>query len=311
MRELICLGEVTVDTIGCARRPAGGGSAAILESLGTYWGGRGANAAVFFSAGRPGATLLASAGHDFVASGQRDRLERRGVDCAEVLIEHERPTPRAFVFHEGAATRTFFYQAAAPAADRAFAEHVRRATERERARVVYCTSGRQDLNLHLLTHVAADLRVYAPGPQIFHYSAAELAEFLRAADALFLSEDEAAHLDRVLGVDAAEMNRALGLAWRVVTRGASGATLYDGTREVSRPACRADAEVDPTGAGDALAGAFLAEYLEHGDAPAALEAGLVAGSFVVEQAGCQERVPTRQQTRERRGEYAAGRRAHR
>ena len=311
MRELLCFGEITLDTIGSSGVVAVEGSASILDALATCYGGRGANVATFFALWRAGATLVSAAGEDFVRAGHRDLLERRGVDCSEILIEADRPTPRAFMFHTGGISQTFFFRAAAPASDAAFAEHVRRVAERSRARCVYCTSGHQDLNLHLLTQLPSELRVYAPGPQIFHYPASELEPFLRACNALFLNQAEAEYLYRTMGLDAADMNRTYRLAFHAVTRGAGGCTLHEGTRCRVLPACPPAAEVDPTGAGDAFAGTFLAEYLRSGDVTAAAELALAVSSFVVERRGCQENVPTPEAARQRLREYTAGRRSRR
>lgn len=311
MRELICFGEITLDTIGGTAVPAVAGSASILDNLETCYGGRGANVATFFAVRRAGAMLVSAAGEDFVRAGHRDVLEARGIDGAGILIEAGRPTPRAFVFTSGGVTETFFYCAENPAADAALGEHVRGIAARERSRALYCTSGHQDLNLHLLTHLASDFKAYAPGPQIFHYPLSELEPFLHAADALFLNAAEAEYLWTVTELDAIMINQTYGLAFHVVTQGREGCTLYEGARSVVLPACRPDAEVDATGAGDAFAGAFLAGYLETGDARAAAELGLVASSFVVERLGCQENVPDAEQVRERRREYAAGRRSRR
>jgi len=309
MRELICFGEITRDTIGTADTAALPGSASILDSLATFYGGRGANVATFFARWRTGAALVSAAGEDFVRAGHRDLLESRGVDCSDVLIEADRPTPSAFMFHTGGVSQTFFFRAAAPAADAALAAHVRRIAEGSRARCVYCTSGHQDMNLHLLTRLPSELKVYAPGPQIFHYPLAELQPFLDAADALFLNRAEASYLRRTTGLGSADLNRGYRLAFHVVTHGSGGCTVHEGERQMSLPACRPGAEVDPTGAGDAFAGAFLAEYLASGDAKAAAELALVASSFVVERLGCQENVPGPEEARERLREYVAGRRS--
>ncbi|HEY2738677.1 MAG TPA: PfkB family carbohydrate kinase, partial [Thermoanaerobaculia bacterium] len=132
MHELISFGEITLDTIGSSGAAAVEGSASILDALGTSYGGRGANAATFFALWWPGTALVSAAGEDFVSAGQRERLERRGVDCTDVLIEADRPTPRALVFHIGdigdigGASQTFFHCAADPAADTVYREHVRR-----------------------------------------------------------------------------------------------------------------------------------------------------------------------------------------
>jgi sugar/nucleoside kinase (ribokinase family) len=308
MRELICFGEITLDTIGSSAAEAVAGSASILDALETCYGGRGANAATFFAMWREGTALVSAAGEDFVRAGHRDLLERRGVGCSDVLIEAGRPTPRAFVFQTGGASQIFFFRAPDPAADEALAQHVRRVAERSRARCVYCSSGHQDLNLHLLTRLPSELKAYAPGPQIFHYPLAELEPFLHAADALFLNQAEAEYLRRTTGLDAAEMNRVYGLAFHAVTQGKEGCTLHEGKRRHALPACQPDAVVDPTGAGDAFAGTFLAEYLRTGDVKTAAELALAVSSFVVERLGCQENVPTPEQARERLREYTAGRR---
>ena len=308
MRELICFGEITRDDIGSSGAPAVEGSAAILDALGTFYGGRGANAATFYALWGPGAALVSAAGEDFVQAGHRDLLERRGVDCSDVLIETARPTPRAFVFQTGPVSQTFFFRAPDPAADAALAGHVRKVAERRRAQAVYCTSGHQDLNLYLLTHLPSEIRAYAPGPQIFHYPRTELEPFLAAANALFLNRAEAGYLRRTLGMDSAEINRTYELAFHAVTQGTAGCTIHEGSRSHALPACRPDAEVDPTGAGDAFAGTFLAEYLRTGDARAAAELALVVSSFVVERPGCQENVPTPEQARERLRDYTEGRR---
>lgn len=308
MRELICFGEITRDDVGRSAALPAEGSAALLEDLGTFYGGRGANAATFFALWRPGAALVSAAGEDFVQAGHRDLLERRGVDCSDVWIEKTRPTPRAFVFQTGLVSQTFFFRVPNSQADAALAGHVQRVAGRSRSRAVYCTSGHQDLNLYLLTHLPSELRAYAPGPQIFHYPRTELEPFLSAANALFLNQAEAEYLWATMGMDAGELNRAYGLAFHSVTQGSAGCTVHEGSRSFSLPACRPDAEIDPTGAGDAFAGTFLAEYLQTGDLRAAAELALVAGSFVVERLGCQENVPTPEQARERLREYAAGRR---
>jgi sugar/nucleoside kinase (ribokinase family) len=70
----------------------------------------------------------------------------------------------------------------------------------------------------------------------------------------------------------------------VVTAGATGALLYvNGDRFEVRP--RPAREVDPTGAGDVFAAAFLLHYLRDGDPWAAAEAATCAASLSVEGEG--------------------------
>ena len=70
----------------------------------------------------------------------------------------------------------------------------------------------------------------------------------------------------------------------VVTAGAAGALLYvNGDRFEVKP--RAAREVDPTGAGDVFAAAFLLHYQRDGDPWAAAEAATCAASLSVEGEG--------------------------
>jgi len=109
--------------------------------------------------------------------------------------------------------------------------------------------------------------------------------------------------------------RKLPQSWRsrprilALTRGRDGSRLRcDGTW-YDVPAYPAR-EVDPTGAGDVYAAAFLVRYRETGDAPgAALFASCVA-SFSVEAPGL-EGIPTRAQVEERMARYPGLRAARR
>src|SRR5262249_60876332 len=100
------------------------------------------------------------------------------------------------------------HRAADPDADAVYREHVRRVAAESSSRFLYCTSGHQDLNLHLLTRLSCQLKAYAPGPQIFHYPRTKLEPFLRAVDVLFLHPAEADYLRRTFAIDSAQINRA-------------------------------------------------------------------------------------------------------
>ncbi len=84
----------------------------------------------------------------------------------------------------------------------------------------------------------------------------------------------------------------------VLTRGVRGATVYtpDGSLDVA--AYRAAVEVDPTGAGDVFAAAFLVHYRDTRDLMAAARFAAATASFVVEGPGAST-VPTRERVEER------------
>ncbi len=104
---------------------------------------------------------------------------------------------------------------------------------------------------------------------------------LPAVDVFFVSEDEDELGEPAVRELAGERTRFL--LWK---RGARGGQLWDARQKRSLEwAARAEAVRDPTGAGDAFAGGFLAGLLL-GDGPEpALERGVVSASFAIAELG--------------------------
>lgn len=119
----------------------------------------------------------------------------------------------------------------------------------------------------------------------------EAADILRGADVLVFSEEDVAQLP-------GEIDRLAGLAQiMVVTQGAAGATLHlDGQIE-HHPAFEAR-EVDPTGAGDVFAAAFLIRFRETGDPHEACRFAHATASLAIEGWGVHS-IPTREQVEHR------------
>jgi len=106
-----------------------------------------------------------------------------------------------------------------------------------------------------------------------------LVDAARNADVVFLSDEEAA----VIGVPGAPEV--------VLTHGAHGATLRAEGEETAVPAPPVQA-VDAAGAGDALAGAYLAARLAGLEPLAALRRGVAAASLSCRARGCALSYPT-------------------
>ncbi len=112
------------------------------------------------------------------------------------------------------------------------------------------------------------------------------------ADAVLLSEDEVlipGAFDQpaeVLRTLAGEPGTASRLRLLVLKRGALGGVAYDPVaRSVAEWAARSSDIVDPTGAGDALAGGLLAGLAQGRPLEEALRQGVVSASFALEGRG--------------------------
>jgi 2-dehydro-3-deoxygluconokinase len=116
----------------------------------------------------------------------------------------------------------------------------------------------------------------------------ELRGAVADADIVFVSAEETA---AVFGTAPKAVADALpGATEIVVTDGERGATVYRSGGAWALPALEVDV-VDAAGAGDALAGAYLAARLAGADPPDALRRGLVAASLSCRARGCARSIP--------------------
>jgi sugar/nucleoside kinase (ribokinase family) len=97
---------------------------------------------------------------------------------------------------------------------------------------------------------------------------------------------------------AAKKIQDYGVKIVIITRGMRGSTLFFDDSLYNVPACKSRLVLDPTGAGDAFIGAFLAEYIRTKDPVWCACVGSASASFVVEGIG-PERFGERQETYER------------
>jgi len=305
-KHILVFGEVTRDIIASTSDLAPIESVGLLSDITHAFGGRGANVALFASISGLQSKLLSFVGKDFESAGCKTHLEKHGVDCNSMLVV-EGQTAQAFIFRNLGRATTYFYPGCA-LVDKATLSQLRQLIGQFNAEIVYCTSGIHEGNLQILADSSHALRVYAPGPEIFHCSAEQLRSLLEVSDCVFLNEAESEEFLEKMKLNHIELNTAFDLSFHVVTRGEQGSTIYEGNQEMLVRPCRPDRIADETGAGDSYAGAFLAEFLRTGDLLRSGQFASVVSSFVVEKVGCQTNIPTRENIKERDAEYLRGER---
>jgi sugar/nucleoside kinase (ribokinase family) len=115
---------------------------------------------------------------------------------------------------------------------------------------------------------------------------AEFLSWVEGADILFANLDEAFVLTSLRSAREAARQLTTTVRSAVVKRGEFGALRADADGTVSsRPAVPVDPVVDPTGAGDAFAGGYLAAWLAGADEAEALDAGARLGAEAVSRLG--------------------------
>lgn len=118
---------------------------------------------------------------------------------------------------------------------------------------------------------------------------AVLEQVLQRLDYLFLNAAEALALARVQTIEqaSAELRGRFRLRGLIIKEGPRGATLYRERGEIHLPAFPVDPPVDPTGAGDAVAGGFLGCLAERqredeGSLRLALAYAMALASFAIQ-----------------------------
>lgn len=289
--DLLVVGSANADlVIGVERRPAAG-ETVLGGDLAVHPGGKGANQAVAAAHLEARTALLARVGDDGHGRLLLDSLRAAGVDTVGVLVGGA-PTGVALITVDPSGDNSIVVSPGANG--RLRPEDVRTATSLFHAsRVV---SAQLEIPLETVVEVVRNL---APGSRFVLNPSPprELpTEVLAACDPLIVNEHEARVIlgDARVGDDPADWARLLlakGPRSVVVTLGARGALVCDGSGTALVPSVKVDA-VDTTGAGDAFTAA-LAWRLGAGAglAEAAAYAARV-GAAAVTRRGAQESYPT-------------------
>ncbi|MCZ0206462.1 ribokinase [Streptomyces sp. UMAF16] len=289
--DLLVVGSANADlVIGVERRPAAG-ETVLGGDLAVHPGGKGANQAVAAARLEARTALLARVGDDGHGRLLLDSLRAAGVDTVGVLVGGA-PTGVALITVDPSGDNSIVVSPGANG--RLRPEDVRTATSLFHAsRVV---SAQLEIPLETVVEVVRNL---APGSRFVLNPSPprELpTEVLAACDPLIVNEHEARVIlgDARVGDDPADWARLLlakGPRSVVVTLGARGALVCDGSGTALMPSVKVDA-VDTTGAGDAFTAA-LAWRLGAGAglAEAAAYAARV-GAAAVTRRGAQESYPT-------------------
>ncbi len=270
--SLVVVGSVAYDNI---ETPLGARDD-LLGGSGTYF----ALAASVFT--RP--AVVAVIGEDF-ADHDLALLREHGID----LTGLERSSGKTFRwggrYHEDMNTRDTIFTAL-----NVFESfQPKLSVEQRQATFLFLGNIQPRLQDHVLEQVTSPRFVAADTMNLWINTAKpELCNVLRRVDALFVNDEEARQLTGKRSmVLAAKEIQAIGPSLVVIKRGEHGAVVFNENDVFYVPAYPLEKVVDPTGAGDTFAGAFVG-YLEAtndltpGNVRKAAVVGSILASFCVE-----------------------------
>jgi adenosine kinase len=236
---------------------------------------------------------MAAVGHDF--GPYRDRMRSQGIALDHITVIEEAFTAQAFIttdlddnqitaFHPGAMQHA----------------HVNKVSDVPEAIAVgvVAPDGRQAMIEHAAQFAAAKIPfIFDPGQGLPMFSGAELAQFIEQADWVAVNNYEWGMLTQRTGLTEAEV--ADKVKALIITQGAEGSVIHTRERTWSIACATPNAEVDPTGCGDAYR-AGLIHGLMHGlDWETTGRLASLLGSIKIESRGPQNHLFTRAQLLER------------
>lgn len=272
MTRLTVVGSINLDIVATAPRLPVAGETVTGATLARHPGGKGANQAL--AAARLGAevSLIGGVGADAMADEALALLRSGAVDLTGVRIDKVRSTGVALIAVDPAGENQIVVAAGA--------NHGIDVADLP-ARI----EGPLILQLELPVEVVEAAVARTEGFVAVNLApAAPVSKaLLSRADLLIANEVEAAFYGDALHVGGGRV---------AVTRGAAGAVMFEGGREVARATPPRVEVVDATGAGDAFVGAIVVALLE-GRAPAsALTFACAAGALAASRPGAQPSLPT-------------------
>ena len=263
----------------------------MLTDFKESFGGRGANFLMSSKIFGIDVFLIAPVGIDFKHIGYLKHLKNNNVDISGLYHSKKLITPRAFIFHKGEDTRTFFYGSVLDSESDSYIQHTLSLLKEKNYCVLYATSGIQKLNEKALLSSKAQINVYSPAQDIAYHTAKSLRNCLKSTNIILLNSDEAYILKDKLNTSLSNISKSFDMVAVIVTLGDKGSKLYVKGNEIFIPAYKPSRKISAVGAGDAYAGAFVANYIKTNNLTYSARVASATASFVIEGLGGQSTIP--------------------
>ena len=296
--HVVVVGGCFMDLVLCVERLPESGEAVLGTSFQSFLGGKGFNQAV--AARRAGAEVafIGRVGCDAFGEQFLTALQREGIEHQDVRGDDGAQTGVGMILvddHGESRVVAWIWGAAAAVT----IDDVVAAAERIRCADLLVLG----LEIDPVASVAAARLAREAGVRVLWNAAPLVAypeELFALTDLLVVNSVEAAHLtgrpveDRAAAREAARALCRRRVSVAIVTLGAQGVVVAEGTRLIELPA-HPMRVVDTNGAGDAFCGTLAAELATGAGLDAALRFANAAGGLAVEVLGAEPSIPRREQ----------------
>jgi adenosine kinase len=236
--------------------------------------------------------VVAAAGNDF--SEYEQWLRHRGVDTAGIRLFDDISTASCYITTDRADNQiTGFYPGAMRRAGEISLQH---SIEKDCRWVIVAPDDPDAMLRHCREAKQAGIKlVFDPSFQVTAMDGEKLLEGARGAYGLILNDYEFAVFQEKTGRNRQEL-LAEDVELIVVTYGEKGSEIHPrGGERTKVPAAKVEKVADPTGAGDAYRGGFMAGLLLGFDLDACGRMGSIASAYAIENYGTQNHGYTREE----------------
>lgn len=279
MKDLLCIGNVNIDTImGVEAFPVVNGESKV-EGLEIRYGGSAFNVSVNSSILGLNSGIVAAVGND--SDGIIGTLKNYNVDYSNLILQNS-PSGRMFVINKENDRMFLFYKGA----NDKFEKNMINSQVFKEYRFVHISPTKIEIAEHAISIAKENSNVvsFDPGEQLCYSHSEEVLKIIKNVDFLFVNRHELSALIGSSDIEEGGKYLKKRRAKNVIVKADKNGVYYFGKNYIHEKAFPAKV-IDPTGAGDSFSAAFIKNYTKTSDIRSSLRYANAAASFCVQSYG--------------------------
>ncbi len=285
MKTISVVGHVAFDNIFRVPKLPEANTSIHIKECERFYGGGAANTAAAIARLGGNCELISPVGADFANSEYESHLLKLGVKLNKLIRLNGEETAKAYIFTDEKHNQvTYFFWGAS----RHFPE-----LKTPKVEMAHLVTASPKFNVRMAQ--SADFISFDPGQDLAMYSKKDLLSILSKTNILFANRHEIQRICKIIGKSFPDLKEEVETV--VITYDAEGSKIYAGD-VIEIPSLKVHS-IDPTGAGDGYRAGFLVGLTKNYDMEMCGKIGTTVASFIVEQKGCQTKLPDWKQMKER------------
>ncbi len=279
MKDLLCIGNVNIDTImGVESFPLVNGESRV-EGLEIRYGGSAFNVSVNGSILGLNSGIIAAVGND--SDGIIGTLKNYNVDYSNLILQNS-PSGRMFIINKGNDRMFLFYKGA----NDKFEKNMVNYQIFKEYRFVHVSPTKIEIADQAIKIAKENSNIvsFDPGEQLCYSHSEEVLKIIKNVDFLFVNRHELSALIGSNDIEEGGKYLKKRRAKNVIVKADKNGVYYFGKDSIHEKAFPTKA-IDPTGAGDTFSAAFIANYTKTSDVRSSLMYANAAASFCIQSYG--------------------------